>query len=157
MVQSGDRLANITKNLEDLVFGETRFESERKIRIFSDTVLCMYVSFIPRPARLLQIHNGLMVRGLLSRPSLSVKAAAPQEKEGKKPLPLVHHLQNRRLVVGHEQQDLVDAAVEQAHARVHVPDQVGVAVQVRLRAKMECLEFNKCFFPKIPGSNPARM
>ncbi len=44
--------------------------------------------------------------------------------------PLVHELQQRGPVVGHEEQHLVDAAVPQGDGGVDVADQVAVAVQV---------------------------
>ena len=44
--------------------------------------------------------------------------------------PIVHELEESDFVVWHQKEDLVHAVIEQGDARVRVPDQVLVAVQV---------------------------
>ena len=46
--------------------------------------------------------------------------------------PVIHHLEDGCFVVGHQEEDFVDAVSQEAHARVDVPYQVRVPVQIGL-------------------------
>ena len=47
--------------------------------------------------------------------------------------PVIHHLEDGCFVVGHQEEDFVDAVSQEAHARVDIPYQVRVPVQIGLR------------------------